>query len=65
MGLSESGLKIMVEPAHSCISQVLGSFDCTLKSKCCDYQKICSCYYHCRTVDESTYIESDHEEIIN
>jgi hypothetical protein len=65
MGLSESGLKIMVEPFKTCITQVFGSFDCTCKSKCCDYYKVCNCYHHCRTIDESTYIESDDEIILN
>ena len=42
MGLSESTMS-------DCISNVLGSFNCTCKSKCCDYCKFLKFYYHCRT----------------
>ena len=55
MGLSESSLK-------SCISEVLGSFDCTCKSKCLDSCKCLACYYHCRTATNDAEISSSSED---
>jgi hypothetical protein len=49
MGMSESGMRIFISPFNACVSDVLGSFDYTCKSKCCENYKFCSCYSHCRT----------------
>jgi hypothetical protein len=57
MGLSESVL-------NNCVSDVLGSFDCTLKSKCLENVKCLNLYYHCRTV-EGDILESDDEETLS
>ncbi len=53
MGMSESGLRIFIEPVNNCVSNVLGSFDYTCRSKCLENYKCCSCYSHCRTNDKS------------
>ena len=60
MGMSESGFKIMVEPINNCVKDVLGSFDCTCKSRCCEYYKMFDCYAHCRT-NEDDRIDSQDE----
>lgn len=57
MGLTESGLKILTEPLSACISDVLGSFDCTCRSNCCE--NFTNCYSHCRTIESN---EADTEE---
>jgi hypothetical protein len=61
MGMSESGMKICIGPVDSCVSNVLGSFDYTCKSKCFENYKCCSCYSHCRTNDKE---EKDDTEIV-
>ena len=65
MGLSESGLKTMTTPIQSCVSEVLGSFDCTLKSKCCENYKCLNFYYHCRTTEGNLIDNSDDEVTVN
>jgi hypothetical protein len=62
MGMSESGFKIMVEPINNCVKDVLGSFDCTIKSKCCESYKMFDCYAHCRT-NEDERMDSQDEEL--
>ena len=66
MGMSESSLKTLTNPLQSCVSEVLGSFDCTMKSKCCENYKCLNFYYHCRTVksENSDGLDSDELEII-
>ena len=64
MGMTESGLKMMTNPLQSCVSEVLGSFDCTMKSKCCENYKCLNFYYHCRTTNVSEDIEDENIEII-
>ena len=54
MGLSESTM------SH-CINGVLGSFDCTCKSKCCDYCEFLKCYYHCHTTQGDSVTDSEDE----
>ena len=49
MGMTESSLQTLTNPLQSCVSDVLGSFDCTLKSRCCENYKCLNFYYHCRT----------------
>ena len=61
MGLTESSLKTMTNPIQSCVSEVLGSFDCTLKSKCCENYKCLNFYYHCRTNQDANIDNSDDE----
>ena len=61
MGVTESSLKTCVKPLQSCVSEVLGSFDCTLKSKCCENYKCLNFYYHCRTTNENEIDNSDDE----
>ena len=61
MGLTESSLKAMTNPIQSCVSEVLGSFDCTLKSKCCEQYKCLNFYYHCRTNQDANIDNSDDE----
>ena len=39
MGITESSLQTCVKPLQTCVSEVLGSFDCTMKSKCCENYK--------------------------
>ena len=65
MGLTESSLKTMTNPIQSCVSEVLGSFDCTLKSKCCENYKCLNFYYHCRTTEGNVIDNSDDEVTIN
>ena len=59
MGVSESSQKTVMN--H--LSDVLGSFDCTCKSKCCEYFKCINLYYHCRTTNKDNINESEEEEI--
>ena len=54
MGLSESTMS-------ECINGVLGSFDCTCKSKCCDYCKFLKLYYHRRTTQGDIVTDSEDE----
>ena len=54
MGLSESTMS-------DCINGVLGSFDCTCKSKCMESCKCMICYYHCRTSGSDIISESEDE----
>lgn len=61
MGMTESSLKTMTNPIQSCVSEVLGSFDCTLKSKCCENYKCLNFYYHCRTTDGAIIEDSDED----
>ena len=63
MGISESSQKNCNESAQKFIESVLGSFDCTFKSKCCDYFKCINLYYHCRTNNNTSTNESEGEEI--
>ena len=65
MGMTESSLKTMTNPIQSCVSEVLGSFDCTLKSKCCENYKCLNFYYHCRTTDSNVIDNSDDEVTVN
>ena len=46
----------------NCITDVLGSFDCTCKSKCCENYKFLNLYYHCRTAQNDILTESEDEE---
>ena len=65
MGMTESSLQTLTNPLQSCVSEVLGSFDCTMKSKCCENYKCLNFYYHCRTTNgKSENIDSDTEIII-
>ena len=50
------------ESLQKLIEAVLGSFDCTFKSKCCDYFKCINLYYHCRTTNKDNINESEEEE---
>ena len=61
MGMSESSLKTLTNPIQSCVSEVLGSFDCTMKSKCCENYKCLNFYYHCRTTNPDIIDNSDDE----
>ena len=63
MGLTESSLKTMTNPIQSCVSEVLGSFDCTLKSKCCEQYKCLNFYYHCRTNQDSNVVDNSDDEV--
>lgn len=65
MGMTESALTTMTQPLQTCVSDVLGSFDCTLRSKCCEEYKCLSFYYHCRTTSVPENITTDDEIIIN
>ena len=56
MGLSESTLQ-------NCVTNILGSFDCTCKSKCCEYCKFMKLYYHCRTTQSDIIITDSEDEI--
>ena len=67
MGMTESSLKTITNPLQSFVSEVLGSIDCTLKSKCCENYKCLNFYYHCRTTTTSEKLEgleSDELEIM-
>ena len=55
MGLSESTM-------HNCIADALGSFDCTCKSKGCDYFECMKLYYRCRTTNGDIISDSEHDE---
>ena len=60
MGMTESSLTTLTAPLQSCISEVLGNFDCIIKSKCCENYKCLDLYYRCSTlspVDVEKYIE--------
>ena len=59
--MTESSLKTLTNPMQSCVSEVLGSFDCTMKSKCCENYKCLTFYYHCRTTD--TNIDDTDDEV--
>ena len=61
MGVTESSLKTLTNPIQSCVTEVLGSFDCTLKSKCCENYKCLNFYYHCRTTRDNEIDSSDDE----
>ena len=63
--MTESILKTLTNPMQSCVSEVLGSFDCTMKSKCCENYKCLNFYYHCRTTSESHIDDTDDEITIN
>jgi hypothetical protein len=63
--MTESSLKTLTNPMQSCVSEVLGSFDCTMKSKCCESYKCLNFYYHCRTINESHIDDTDDEITIN
>ena len=62
MGISESAQKNCNESLNTFITDVLGSFDCTCKSKCCENYKCLNLYYHCRTTKEDILTESEDEE---
>jgi hypothetical protein len=57
MGVSES-------VQSQCIESVLGSFDCTIKSKCLENVKCMNLYYHCRTIN-SEMTDSDDEKTLS
>ena len=57
MGMSESSLNTLTNPLQSCVSEVLGSFDCTMRSKCCENYKCWNFYYHCRTTNVNDSLE--------
>jgi hypothetical protein len=57
MGISESVLS-------QCVGDVLGSFDCTIKSKCLENVKCMNLYYHCRTTN-SEMSDSEDEETLS
>ena len=59
--MSESSLKTLTNPIQSCVTEVLGSFDCTMKSKCCENYKCLNFYYHCRTTQSDIIDNSDDE----
>ena len=59
--MTESSLKTLTNPLQSCVSEVLGSFDCTLKSKCCESYKCLNFYYHCRTTQKDIDSSDDDE----
>ena len=59
--MSESSLKTLTNPIQSCVTEVLGSFDCTIKSKCCENYKCLNFYYHCRTTNPDIIDNSDDE----
>ena len=59
--MTESSLKTLTNPIQSCVTEVLGSFDCTMKSKCCENYKCLNFYYHCRTVQSDIIDNSDDE----
>ena len=59
--MTESSLKTLTNPLQSCVSEVLGSFDCTMKSKCCDNYKCLNFYYHCRTTQSDIINDTDDE----
>ena len=61
MGVSESAQKNCNESLNTFITDVLGSFDCTCKSKCCDYFKCINFYYHCRTTNKDDLSETEEE----
>lgn len=61
MGVSESAQKNCNESLKTFISDVLGSFDCTCKSKCCDNFKCINFYYHCRTINKDDMSETEEE----
>ena len=62
MGMTESSLQTLTNPLQSCVSDVLGSFDCTLKSRCCENYKCLNFYYHCRTTTGKNEGEDTEEE---
>ena len=61
MGITESSLQTCVKPLQTCVSEVLGSFDCTMKSKCCENYKCLNVYYHCRTTNPDIINDTDDE----
>ena len=65
MGMSESSLKTLTNPLQSCVSEVLGSFDCTMKSKCCENYKCLNFYYHCRTTNNDANEDDEITTIYN
>ena len=62
MGISESSQKNCNESLNTFITDVLGSFDCTCKSKCCDNYKCINMYYHCRTIQKKDDLTDSEEE---
>ena len=64
MGMSESSFKTLTNPLQSCISEVLGSVDCIMKSKCCENHKCFDFYYHCRTITTTENLDVDDLETI-
>ena len=62
MGISESSLQNCNDSLKNCITDVLGSFDCTCKSKFCENYKCLNWYYHCRTTQNDILTESECEE---
>ena len=63
MGMTESSLKTLTNPMQSCVTEVLGSFDCTMKSKCCENYKCLNFYYHCRTNQDAKIDENSDDEV--
>ena len=63
MGLSESSLQSCNEILKTCITDVLGSFDCTCKSKCMEKCKCMNLYYHCRTTRGDDIVTVSEDEI--
>ena len=61
--MTESSLKTLTNPIQSCVSEVLGSFDCTLKSKCCENYKCLNVYYHCRTTQSDIIDNNSDDEV--
>ena len=64
MGMTESSLQTLTNPLQSCVSDVLGSFDCTLKSRCCENYKCLNFYYHCRTTAGKNEDINEESELI-
>ncbi len=59
--MSESSLKTLTNPIQSCVTEVLGSFDCTMKSKCCENYKCLNFYYHCSKTNPDIINDTDDE----
>ena len=64
MGMTESSLQTLTNPLQSCVSDVLGSFDCTVKSRCCENYKCLNFYYHCRTTTGKNEDIDEESELI-
>ena len=63
MGVSESSQKNCNESLNTFITDVLGSFDCTCKSKCCDPFKCINLYYHCQTIKKEDDLTDSEEKL--